>query len=49
MDWTLPETIETALTGCRFDKPSIEKALSSSSLPADLVTDLCQLLEKQCL
>lgn len=49
MDWTLPETVEIALTGCRFDTASMEKALKHSPLEPEICTDLCRMLIEQSL
>lgn len=43
MDWTLPQQIQSALTGCRFDVPTISHALSSQ-LSSDVAKDLTTLL-----
>ena len=49
MDWTLPESIITALKGCRFDTDSMVYALQQAFLPADVCEDLSQLIKKQVL
>ena len=49
MDWQLPQSIETALTGCRFETAAVKKALKASSLSAEVSNDLCGLLEKEIL
>ena len=49
MDWTLPELITKALTGCRFDTQSMVYALQQAFLPADVCEDLCALITKQVL
>ena len=49
MDWTLPDAITKALTGCRFDTDSMVYALRQAFLPADVCEDLCNLIKKQIL
>ena len=49
MDWTLPENIKDALTGCRFNTDSMVYALQQAFLPADICEDLCDLIKKQVL
>lgn len=49
MDWTLPETVENALVGCRFDTAQMQTALKNSSLEAEICEDLCQMLAEQVL
>ena len=49
MDWTLPDSIITALKGCRFDTDSMVYALQQAFLPADVCEDLCNLIKKQVL
>ena len=49
MDWTLPDSIIKALTGCRFDTDSMIYALRQAFLPADICEDLCDLIKKQVL
>ena len=49
MDWTLPDSIVTALKGCRFDTDSMVYALQQAFLPADVCEDLCGLIRKQIL
>ena len=49
MNWTLPESIVNALTGCRFDTDSMVYALQQAFLPADVCEDLCGLIRKQVL
>jgi len=49
MDWTLPDLIVKALTGCRFDTDSMVYALQQAFLPADECEDLCELIRKQVL
>lgn len=47
MDWQLPQIVEEALTGCRFDFAAMEKALNAASLSQQVQSDLCDLLRKQ--
>ena len=47
MDWQLPQIIEGALTGCRFETAAMKKALEASSLSPEVCNDLCGLLDKQ--
>ena len=49
MDWTLPDSIIKAMTGCRFDTDSMVYALQQAFLPADVCEDLCALIKKQVL
>lgn len=49
MDWTLPDTIETALTGCRFDTATIQAALKEAITDRVVCEDLCQMLAEQTL
>ena len=49
MDWTLPDTIETALTGCRFDTATIQTALKAAITDRVVCEDLCQMLAEQTL
>ena len=49
MDWTLPDAIEKALKGCRFETESMIYALRQAFLPADVCEDLCELIKKQVL
>ena len=49
MDWTLPDAIIKALTGCRFDTDSMVYALQQAFLSADVCEDLCALIRKQIL
>lgn len=49
MDWLLPETVESALTGCRFETSAMVKALQSSPLEREICSDLCQMLTEQSL
>ena len=47
MDWSLPELIEQALTGCRFTLPDMQKALRDAVEDTEVANDLCVLLSKQ--
>ncbi len=47
MDWALPGTVETALTGCRFALADMQTALQASPLEADICRDLCDFLQAQ--
>ena len=47
MDWSLPELIEQALTGCRFTLPDMQTALRTAIDDTEVVNDLCVLLSKQ--
>ena len=49
MDWTLPDTIETVLTGCRFDTATIQAALKAAITDRVVCEDLCQMLAEQTL
>lgn len=40
MDWSLPETLQEVLIGCRFDTDSILAALAQAPLAAETVLDL---------
>lgn len=46
MDWTLPDKIKEALTGCRLDNISIKKALCKH-LPDSLCEDISALLQSE--
>jgi len=49
MDWQLPQQIEQALTGCRFQLETMQNALREAPLQEDVAEDLCQLLAEQSL
>ncbi len=49
MDWTLPETVEQALVGCRFDTPQLQVALRNTNLDQIVREDLCRMLAEQTL
>ena len=47
MDWQLPQTVENALTGCRFTKPDMCQALDSTIADKTVRNDLCQWIAAQ--
>ena len=47
MDWALPEAIEQALTGCRFELKAMQQALRNAIEDTEVANDLCVLLSKQ--
>jgi len=47
MDWALPQCIEEALTGCRFDLTAMQQALRTAIDDPEVANDLCVLLSKQ--
>ena len=47
MDWALPELIEAALTGCRFELRAMQESLRSAIADTEVANDLCVLLSKQ--
>ena len=47
MDWSLPETVEQALTGCRFTLSDMQKTLRDAIEDTEVANDLCVLLSKQ--
>ena len=47
MDWRLSQTVERALTGCRFRLPELQERLGMSGLDGQVVQDLCALLAEQ--
>ena len=49
MDWSLPETVEAALTGCRFELSAMERALQQADLLPEICNDLCGFLQAQSL
>lgn len=49
MDWQLAETVETALTGCRFQITAMETALHQAALDTEICCDLCGFLAEQSL
>lgn len=49
MDWALPQTVEKALIGCRFETSAMQKVLRDT-LPDEVVcNDLCKMLAEQAL
>lgn len=48
MDWTIPQKVETALTGCKFKKTNLITALFSA-LPQQQAADVAGLLESSTL
>ena len=49
IDWTLPNTVETALIGCRFETTAMQNALLKTTLQQSICTDLCQMIASQAL
>lgn len=49
MDWVLPETLEMALLGCRFETTTMQKALQNALNDKTVCEDLCSLLADQVL
>lgn len=49
MQWDLPQVVEAALTGCRFETAAMTKQLRQTPLSTDICRDLCQMLEAQVL
>lgn len=49
IDWNLPEKIEVALTGCRFETDSMTIALKQCALAPEIYLDLCHFLQDQVL
>lgn len=47
MDWTLPETVQKALTGCRLDMVKIRTVLQDSLEDPQATNDICSMIEKQ--
>jgi len=47
MDWLLPQSIEDALTDCRFRLEDMCTALQKGLSDPEIAQDLCKLLEKQ--
>jgi len=47
MDWALPNIVETALMGCRFETTALTNALQKTLLPPEISRDLCQMLSSQ--
>ena len=49
MDWSLPETVEQALIGCRFTLADMQAALRQASLDREICKDLLDFLQEQSL
>ena len=49
MDWALPEVVEAALIGCRFETAAMTKQLQQAPLALNICHNLCQMLEEQVL
>ena len=49
MDWTLPETVEKALAGCRFDTANMQEAMKRAVADTSVQADLCNMLAEQIL
>ncbi len=49
MDWRLPEIVEAALAGCRFNLADMQKALQTASLDEEICKDLVDFLQEQSL
>ena len=47
MDWALPDVVESALTGCRFETAAMAEGLRQSPLASGICQDLCKMLEEQ--
>ncbi len=47
MDWALPQTVESALTGCRFETDAMKNALLQTQLDGHIYKDLCSFLDMQ--
>lgn len=47
MDWTLPENLENALTGCRFELSAMQAALRTAIDDTEVANDLYALLSQQ--
>lgn len=47
MDWSLPQQIEQALTGCRFEKAAMANALEAMPMDQAVCADLIQMLKEQ--
>jgi len=47
MDWQLPQAVTNALTGCRFTKADMRKALQTVLTDSQIAEDLCGLIEEQ--
>ena len=49
MDWMLPETVEKALAGCRFDTKKMQEAMKRAVADTAVQADLCNMLAEQIL
>ena len=49
MDWRLPDVVQAALIGCRFETAAMQKALQAAQLDSAVLTDLCGMLKEQVL
>jgi lipoate-protein ligase A len=49
MDWRLPEMIESALLGCRFNLADMQARLQESALDPEICKDLVDFLQEQSL
>lgn len=49
MDWALPQLVEKALIGCRFETAAMQKALAEALQDETICNDLCQMLAQQAL
>ena len=49
MDWMLPETVEKALLGCRFDTTQMQEVLKQTISEQIICEDLCRMLAEQTL
>ena len=49
MDWSLPQAVETALLGCRFETAAMQRALADSVKDKEQCRDLCKILAEQSL
>jgi hypothetical protein len=49
MDWRLPEMIESALSGCRFNLDDMQARLQESPLDPEICKDLLDFLQEQSL
>ena len=49
MDWQLPQQIEQALTGCKFQLDAMQESLRTGLSQQEMADDLCNLLAEQSL
>lgn len=49
MDWTLPQAMEQALVGCRFETAAMQQALADAIQDKGICDDLCHMLKEQVL